>query len=264
MAPERCQRPLSPFSREKRGLGATNSRMPRPPRIVIPGLPHHITQRGNYRQQVFYRDADREIYLRLLADYSRHCGVSLEAYCLMENHVHLVAVPHAADSLARLMQRLNSEYARWIHFHRNKMGHLWQARFHSVALDREHFWATMVYVEQNPSRAGLVELPWQWRWSSARAHVGEEKRGFLDLLRWRAAHSPETWKCCLELGIREAALQDRIRQATLSGWPLGGEEFCRRLETELGVQARPRSPRKPPTPEISSMTSNTSGKASAS
>jgi hypothetical protein len=108
-----------------------------------------------------------------------------------------------------------------------------------------------------------VELPWQWRWSSARAHVGEAKHGFLNLLRWRAEHTPETWKCCLELGIREAAFEDRIREATLSGWPLGSEEFCRRLEIELGVKARPRSPRKPPCQEPSSIPSITSDKFSA-
>ena len=238
--------------------------MPRPPRIVIPGIPHHITQRGNYRQQVFYRDADREFYLRLLADFSRHYGVSIEAYCLMENHVHLVAVPQAVHSLARMMQRLDSEYARWIHFHRNKMGHLWQARFHSVALDIQHFWAVMVYVEQNPSRAGLVEVPWQWRWSSARAHVGEAKEGFLNLLRWRTEHTAETWKRCLELGLREAALEERIREATIRGWPLGSDEFCDRLESELGVKSRPRPSRKPPKKEVSSVTPITSSNLAAS
>ena len=89
--------------------------MPRPPRVVIPGLPHHVTQRGNYRQRVFFRDEDRRLYLHLLRDYSRHYGLSILAWCLMPNHVHLIAVPHRTAALARTLQRLHSEYARALH-----------------------------------------------------------------------------------------------------------------------------------------------------
>jgi putative transposase len=163
-----------------------------------------------------------------------------------------------------MLQRVNSVYARWIHLHRNKMGHLWQGRYHSVALDEEHFWAVMIYVEQNPTRAGMVATPWEWRWSSARAHVGEAKEGLLDMVRWRANHTPETWKLRLELGLREAALEDRIREATLGGWPLGSDKFCQQVEQEFGVQAQPRTGRKPVTRELSHGVSISSKKKTAS
>ena len=96
--------------------------MPRPPRIIVPGLAHHVTQRGNYRQKVFYREEDRRLYLDMLRDYSRHYGVSVHAFCLMSNHVHLVATPHSRASLARLLQRLHSEYARSLHARLRRVG----------------------------------------------------------------------------------------------------------------------------------------------
>jgi putative transposase len=151
----------------------------------------------------------------------------------MENHVHLVVVPDSPASLSRMMQRLNTEYARWIHAKRNTAGHLWQARYYSVALDHRHFCAAMVYVEQNPSRAGLVSQPWQWPWSSAAAHLGLASSRLLNLDRWQAGHSPETWKLHLELGIYGAALEERIRDATRHGRPVGSDEFLASLESRL-------------------------------
>ena len=141
--------------------------MPRTARIVLSGVPHHITQRGNYLQKTFFRAEDYRLYLDLLGEFSRHCGVSILAYCLMPNHVHLVATPHEPKALGRLLQRVHSDYARALrealHLRLRRTGHLWQARYHSVPLDVEHFWASMVYLEQNPLRAGLVEDPAQWR-----------------------------------------------------------------------------------------------------
>ncbi len=212
--------------------------MPRPPRVVIPGLPHHVTQRGNYRQQVFYREADRKLYLQMLREYSRHYGVAIQAYCLMGNHVHLIATPHDERGLARLLQRLHSEYARALHCRLRRVGHLWQARYGSVAMDEEHLWAAMVYVERNPSRARLVEEPWEWRWSSARAHLADEDEGWLDLLPWRERFTPESWKRCLQLGLADAILVERIREATRFGWPLGSESFLDELEQTHGRQVR--------------------------
>ncbi len=112
----------------------------------------------------------------------------------------------------------------------------------------------MVYVEQNPSRAGMVEQPWQWRWSSAQAHLKACDDGLLDLVRWRAAHTPESWKLCLENGLHDGLLLARIHDSSEKGWPIGDEEFLDRLERDYGVRARPAKPgpkrstkRKPPT-----------------
>jgi putative transposase len=227
--------------------------VPRPPRFVLPGYPHHVTQRGNYRQDVFFRDEDRRFYLELLREFSVHCGVAIQAYCLMSNHVHLIAVPHNAQSLSRMLQRVHSEYARGVHLRLRRVGHLWQSRFSSVPLDETHFWAAMAYVEQNPARAGMVVRPWDWRWSSARAHVEGRDDGWLDLVRWRARYSTASWRQCLELGVADHSLLERIREGTSRGWPLGDEAFLQQIERELGTRARrgkPGRPRKGPGGEI--------------
>ena len=216
--------------------------MPRPAGVIIPGAAHHVTQRGNDRQKVFYRDEDRSFYVELLTEYSRHYGVSVLAWCLMPNHVHLVTVPHDERALSRMLQRIHSDYARALHLRLRRVGHLWQARFHSVAMDEEHFWLGMVYVEQNPVRAGLVEAAWDWKWSSARGHVEGHDEGLLDFVEWPSRHTPASWKRCLQYGIAEAVMLERIREATLKGLPLGSPEFLERVESEYGVRVRPSKP----------------------
>ncbi|HME06090.1 MAG TPA: transposase [Bryobacteraceae bacterium] len=216
--------------------------MPRANRIVIPGIPHHVTQRGNYRQQVFFREGDRLFYLDLLAEFSNHYGVSIEAYCLMPNHVHLVLVPHGECSLPRLLQRIQSEYARVLNLRLHRAGHLWQGRYYSVPMAEDHFASAMVYVEQNPSRAGLVKGPADWRWSSARGHLGMRNDPLLNLVRWRSSFTSASWKSCLELGLRDGLLLERIREATLTGRPFGGEDFLQRLEDQFGKKVRPGGP----------------------
>ena len=220
--------------------------MPRPPRVVVPGIPHHVTQRGNYRQKVFYREEDRKLYLEMLREYARHYGVAIHAFCLMGNHVHLVATPHDRQGLARLLQRLHSEYARALHARLRRVGHLWQARYASVAMDEKHLWAAMVYVEQNPVRAGLSTQPWDWRWSTARAHILGADEGWLDFVDWRKHFSPDAWKRSLQLGLADAALIERVREATQCGLPLGSDEFLDWLAREHGVQVRKARPGRSP------------------
>jgi putative transposase len=220
--------------------------MPRPSRIILPGMPHHITQRGNYRQQVFYRHDDRRLYLDMLREYARNLGVSIHAYCLMDNHVHMIATPHDETGLPRMLQRLHSEYARALHARLRRVGHLWQARYGSAAMDEKHLWQAMVYVEQNPLRAGMVERAGDWRWSSAQAHLRNDDAGWLDLLEWRRRYTAESWKCCLELGLQDAMWMERVREATRLGWPMATESELEALETKVGRPLRPR--RGGPTP----------------
>jgi putative transposase len=156
----------------------------------------------------------------------------------MSNHVHLIAVPRGPHSLSRMLQRVHSEYARSLHLRLRRVGHLWQARFGSVPLDEPHFWAAMVYVEQNPTRAGMVEYPWDWTWSSAGAHLEDCDQEWLDLSAWRSRHTPATWKRCLELGVADHSVIERIREATANGWPLGNDEFLQRIEGEFQIQPR--------------------------
>ena len=169
---------------------------------------HYVTQRGNYRQQVFFRDEDRRLYLSLLRDHSQHFGISVLAWCLVPNHVHLIATPHHPKALAQALRQLHSDYARALHLRLGRRGHLWQARYHSVPLDEPHRWAVRVYVEQNPTRGGLAAQPWEWRWSSAQAHVGMADHGLLDTALWRRHYTGEAWRRCLEFG-----LADRVRGA---------------------------------------------------
>ena len=219
--------------------------MPRVHRIVVPGVPHHITQRGNYGQLVFFRDEDRRFYLSLLAEFLPHYGVALEGYCLMPNHVHLVATPHNGQGLSRAMQRIHSDYSRATHLRLHRVGHLWQARFFSTALEERHYWAALLYAERNPVRAGLATSADTWRWSSARAHALGQEDPLLDMVRWRARFDASRWQRYLNEGASAAGIEDRIRAATRSGFPLGSGRFRNGIAAQLGRPAAPKKAGRP-------------------
>ena len=145
--------------------------MARIARVVVPGCWHHITQRGNRRQSVFFEDADYTLYLQLLAHHTRRCAVRIVGYCLMGNHVHLIAIPPAETALAKSLGRAHVDYARWLNLRRGETGHVWQNRFFSCPMDDWHQWEALRYVECNPVRAGMVSEAPEWRWSSAEAHT---------------------------------------------------------------------------------------------
>jgi putative transposase len=146
--------------------------MPRAPRFVVPGLPHHITQRGNYRQPVFFNDADR-LFLRRLTKRAKQYEIDVLAWCLMINHFHLIAIPRRRDSFALGLRALLGEYSVRINAQRGDVrGHIWQSRFYSCALNQRHLRMALRYVELNPVRANLVDDPEQYPWSSARSHLG--------------------------------------------------------------------------------------------
>src|SRR3990172_7668648 len=125
-------------------------------RIVIPGLPHHVIQRGNRRQPVFFRTSDFEAYLRILKEQSAKFGISFWAYCLMANHVHLIAIPDSEESFAHGIAETHRRYTRMVNFRENWRGYLWQGRFSSYPLDETYLYAAVRYVERNPVRAGIV------------------------------------------------------------------------------------------------------------
>jgi putative transposase len=146
--------------------------MPRLARTVCAGIPHHITQRGNRREDVFYTDDDRAAYLDWLREYAGKHEVDILAYCLMTNHIHLVAVPKTEAGLQWVLKPLHMRYAQRINRRRGWKGHLWQGRFFSSALDETYLWAAIRYVERNPVRAKLVRKAENYPWSSAAAHCG--------------------------------------------------------------------------------------------
>jgi putative transposase len=199
-----------------------------------------VTQRGNNRQDVFFVDDDRRFYLWLLREQATRHGLAVDAYCLMPNHVHLVATPAQHVSLAEAFRRVNLVYAQYVNRLHGRSGHLWQNRFFSCVLDEEHYWAAMLYVERNPVRAGLAPAAWQWGWSSAAAHCGgADPSGLLPLDEWRARMDGPSWKGRLARSEDELTLK-RLRLCTSRGRPLGSDGFVSKLEVLLGRRLRPR------------------------
>lgn len=217
-------------------------RMPRKARVVVIGHPHHVTQRGNNQQQVFFSRQDREAYLDRLFDYAARYHLRVWAYCLMTNHIHVVVVPEYGQSLAKVFGLLHADHARSVNFLRSASGHLWQERFYSCAMDLRHALLAMAYIEQNPLRAGIVPDAGEYSWSSAAAHLrGEDPSGRLDLDPWLAEYTPARWREVLASSVMAEEQRQRFREATSNGFPLGSEEYLLKLERELGRPLKPRS-----------------------
>jgi len=188
--------------------------MPRAARLVLPGIPHHVTQRGNRRQPTFFSDDDYALYLALLRHWCGRAGTAVWAWCLMPNHVHLLLVPAREDGLRAALAPVHKRYTWQINQREGWRGHLWQSRFASFPMDEVHVHACLRYVELNPVRAGLSERPEQWRWSSARAHLGLAADGVTDLAAGR--RRVEDWRAFLDAGLAEAD-HKAIRAAERSG-----------------------------------------------
>ena len=217
--------------------------MPRMARVVIPGGPHHITQRGNRREDVFFTDADRQRYLALLSRYAAEHGLTVQAYCLMSNHVHLVAVPEQAASLALTLKPVHLRYAQELNRRLDLSGVLWQGRFYSCPLDYDHFWSAVRYVERNPVRAGLVGRAEDWAWSSARAHCGMRTDPLQTEVR------PPEWLTDWSAWLRNEDDDETLKQlrvCTRTGRPVGAESFVKRLERLVGRRLRALPVGRPP------------------
>ena len=212
--------------------------MTRIARVVAPGVEHHITQRGNNRQDVFFVDDDRRVYLAILKEQCRKHGVKLLCYCLMTNHVHFVGVPRDEDSLANAVGRTNYLYALYVNRLHGRSGHLWQNRFDSCVLDQPHLVNALIYVERNPVRAKMVRHAWEYTWSSAAAHVGgADPSGLLDLSSWRRRHRDADWREMLQ-AHEDDDLVAAIRWTTHRGRPLATDSFISKLEAKLGRRLR--------------------------
>jgi putative transposase len=187
--------------------------MPRVGRSVFADLPHHVTQRGNRHETVFFNDEDRICYLSWLKEYSDKHNIEILAYCLMTNHAHLVAVPFTEESLHRVLRPLHMRYAQRINREHGWDGHLWQGRFFSSPLDEIYMWAAVRYVERNPVRAGLVRRAEDYRWSSAAGHCRlKEDRILTRSSRWL----------------------EELRRNIKKGLPCGTDDFIQKLERMAG------------------------------
>lgn len=222
--------------------------MPRQARIVIPKFPHHVTQRGNNRQDIFFVDEDRRFYLETLGQQAGRFGLTIQGYCLMTNHIHLIVTPAEESSLAKAIGRTHWLYSQHVNRLHGRSGHLWQNRFFSCGLDDEQFWTAMAYVERNPVRAGLTSRAWQWPWSSAAAHVaGKDSLALLNLADWAKRLPPDAnWRDTLARA-EDKACTTRIRLGTTRGRPLGTDSFLGKLETRLGLRLRALPRGRPPT-----------------
>ena len=222
--------------------------MPRLARTVCARVPHHITQRGNRREAVFFTDADRHAYLGWLREYAEKYQVDILAYCLMTNHVHLVAVPATGDGLQQLLKPLHMRYAQRVNRAQGWKGHVWQGRFFSAALDEAYLWAAVRYVERNPVRARMVRKAENYRWSSASAHCQLRQDDVLTKkAAWRKQfESIGDWSAWLAEGDEPEQLEV-LRCNAGKGLPCGSAKFIQKLEKLTGraLQYRPRGrPRK--------------------
>jgi putative transposase len=209
-------------------------------RVAELGVAYHVTQRGNNRQDVFFVDDDRRIYLEILKKESKKYRMEVHGYCLMTNHVHIVARPKEQESLAKALGRTHFRYTTYVNRMHGRSGHLWQNRFFSCPLDEEHYRAAILYMERNPVRAKMVRKAWDYEWSSAAAHTGmeEDTTGLLDMDTWNAMIRAEDWKN--NLAAREDKnTMETIRLNTRTGRPLGSDNFISKLETKAGRRLRP-------------------------
>lgn len=219
--------------------------MPRVSRAIAVGYPHHITQRGNYRQTVFAEEGDYAKYLELLAGFTPKYGLDIWAYCLMPNHIHIVGVPNLQESLARTFNTVHMLYAQYVNRKRNAAGHLWQGRFFSCALDERHLYAAVRYVELNPVRSRMVAAAEEYPWCSAKAHVTGAHDRILSGHCFMTETVKDWAKYLGEDQDREAT--DSIIKATRIGRPCGKENFVKQMEELLKrrLTASPRGrPRK--------------------
>lgn len=220
--------------------------MPRVARQVFANVPHHITQRGNRRGDVFFDDADRRVYLDWLEQYSRRFSVRVLAYCLMTNHVHIVAIPGTKQALEQVFRPLHTRYAQRVNRAHGWAGHLWQGRYFSAALDDTYLWAAIRYVERNPVRARMVHKAEDYPWSSASAHCGLKADAVLDSdAAWFDQSRPvDNWSEWLSQDDDNRQL-DVLRRNVESGHPCGSDAFVDELERAAGRALRPRGRGRP-------------------
>ena len=213
--------------------------MARLPRIVVPGQPLHIVQRGNDRNPVFFTEMDYRVYLDVLNEVSHRYGCAIHAYVLMTNHVHLLMTPLSKDGASRCMQMLGNKYVRYINGAYRRTGTLWEGRFKSALIDSDHYLLTCYrYIELNPVRANMVLLPGDYRWSSYHYNalgqadaLVKPHSGYVDL------GQGDTERRQLYLGLFDNCIDKEklllIRKSTQSGAIIGGDVFKEKIEAVL-------------------------------
>lgn len=212
--------------------------MARLPRFVLPGIPHHVTQRGNRRERTFFEDGDYDLYLDLLSDAALRARTEIWSYCLMPNHVHIILVPQDEDGLRRTFGDLHRRYTGYINARMRTTGHLWQGRFSSVAMDEAHFVTALRYVALNPVRAGLVTRATDWKWSSTRALYEAADDGIVTVAP--ALERVGNFETFLHEAFDEAVTYAALRKAESIGRPIGSPQWLEEMEARTGLTLRPK------------------------
>ncbi|MBI9093026.1 MAG: transposase [Desulfobacterium sp.] len=214
--------------------------MARMARAVAPGMPHHVIQRGNRRQQTFFSNEDYQSYLMLMSEWCAKFEVQTWAYCLMPNHVHLIMVPETKEGLNKAVGEAHRRYTRRINFRKKWRGHLWQGRFSSFIMEERYLLSCTKYVELNPIRAGLVKKPEAWQWSSAGSHMNG-KDDILVKTKPLLEIVNKPWGEFLASDVRKAQIE-LFRKHERTGRPMGQESFISNMELLLGRNLKPRKP----------------------
>ena len=214
-------------------------------RVVVPDVPHHVTQRGDRRETVFLARGDYKRYLDLLREYSIPRGLEVIAYCLMPNHVHLVAIPRCADSLATVLKPVHLRLAQYVNWTHGMTGRRWQGRYFSCPLDERHTSTAVRYVELNPVRAGLVCEAESYQWSSAAAHAGLRDDDVLTVDAHKLVGAGD-WRAWLRETDEDESIQ-QLRSSTKTGRPYGGDSFVGKAERATGRLLRRRPAGRPKT-----------------
>ncbi|MBU2034924.1 MAG: transposase [Candidatus Omnitrophica bacterium] len=205
--------------------------MPRQARIVIPNTAHHVTQRGNYQQDIFERQEEYIKYCNWIDEYAQQKSLEILAYCLMRNHVHFIVIPKEVQDLSEVFKVVHMRYSHYKNRQRSAKGHLWQGRFYSCILDDAHVYRAIRYVEKNPVRAKAVKNAWEYKWSSAQEHTGERNKALITLSRYKGIKAGEQWKEYLQEDDPE--LTEEMRVKTERGLVVGGDNFIKNLEGVL-------------------------------
>lgn len=218
--------------------------MARLARVVIPGQPHHVTQRGNRREPVFFEDGDWRFYLKLVGEAAKAAGVEIWAYCLMPNHVHFIVTPSGEDGLRRTFAEAHRRYTSWINHRHGWTGHLWQGRFSSTVMDEHHLMNAIRYIALNPVRGGLAARPSDWPWSSVAAHLAGRDDGVVTVRP--VLDRIEGFSGFLDEPPDDLAVK-ALRASYSTGRPVGSKFWLQRLEADSGrtLAPAPRGRRRP-------------------
>lgn len=221
--------------------------MARLPRFAVPGQPQHVIQRGNNRQEIFCSEQDYRFYLEKLKQSADKHGCVIHAHVLMTNHVHMLVTPESEHSIGKMMQMLGRYYVQYYNYCYQRTGTLWEGRYKATLIDSAQYLLTcMRYIELNPVRAGMIEHPSDYPWSSYRSNALGYENSLItpheEYLKLGSApdERQSAYRQLFIARIQDKTL-DEIRSATNKAWVLGNDRFKHRIQTQLDRRLEPKA-----------------------